>query len=128
MPASSLQEGALVCQITHSWSSGLPCGMGFMAMCMFLSLSVHMSAAAHRGQKRAPEFLDVITGSGEPMWELAIELRPSASTVHTFNVQALYLSSTVSWQPCVTHMGCFLLLKAGSGLCEAPGEICALSG
>lgn len=60
-------------------------------------VSVHMSAAAHRGQKRAPEFLDVITGSGEPMWELAIELRPSASTVYTFNARALYLSSTVSW-------------------------------
>lgn len=40
MLASSLQEGALVCQITHSWSAGLPCSMGFVAMCMFLSLCV----------------------------------------------------------------------------------------
>lgn len=34
MLASYLQEGPLVCQINHSWSSGLPWGMDFVAMCV----------------------------------------------------------------------------------------------
>lgn len=58
----------------------------WLCVCFCLCVFVHMSAAAHRGQKRAPESLDAITGSCEPMWELAFELRPYASAVHTFNV------------------------------------------
>lgn len=41
-----------------------------------------MSAAGHRGQERASESLDAITGNVNPMWGLAVELRLSASAVH----------------------------------------------
>lgn len=59
--------------------------MGYVAMCMSVSLCLCMSAAAHRGQKG--ESLDAITGSGSsPMWGLAVELGLSASAAHTFNV------------------------------------------
>lgn len=65
MFSSSLQEGTLVCLVTHSRSPRPPCSMGYVAVyiCLYLCVSVHVSAVAHSHQKRES---DVITGSRKP--------------------------------------------------------------
>lgn len=68
MLTSSLQEGALVCLVPHSQSSGPPCSMGYVAVCVLLvcvCVCAHECSCLQRPAEGS-RLLDIITGICKP--------------------------------------------------------------